>query len=292
MKMKLIAIDMDGTLLGDSRQVTAENAKAVKEAQQQGITVVVATGRDEKEARKPLLDVGLSCPVISVNGAETRDEKGDVLSKIPLDKQEVLEIAEILRTHNVYFELYTNHGAYTDDYEAAIQIVIDVLASAGSKDDLETMRAIAQERFDIGAVTLTKSYKQLIEKESTMLMKVLAFSQNDVNREAAKQVLMNRGGLAISASASDNIEITNINAQKGRAVEAFASTLGIPMDEVMVIGDSFNDVSMFEIAAIKVAMGNAEPEIKEMASFVTKTNEESGVAFAIRKVLASKLKQA
>ncbi len=287
--MKLIAIDMDGTLLGDARQVTIENAKAVKEAQHRGITVVVATGRDEREARKPLKDAGILCPVISVNGAETRDENGRVLVTLPLAKQEVLEIIDVLQAHDVYFELYTNHGAYTDDYESAIQIVIDVLTSAGSKDDVETMRAIAKERFDSGAVILTKSYKALIEQENTVLMKVLAFSQNDVKREAAKQVLMNRGELAISSSASDNIEITSIDAQKGRAVAAFASTLNISMDEVMVIGDSFNDVSMFEVAAIKVAMGNADPEIKELASFVTKTNEEDGVAFAIRELLANKL---
>ncbi|TWI58955.1 Cof-type HAD-IIB family hydrolase [Halalkalibacter nanhaiisediminis] len=287
--MKLIAIDMDGTLLSDARQVTLENAKAVKEAQEQGITVVVATGRDEREARKPLREAGLTLPVISVNGAETRDENGGVLANFPLEKQEVFNIINILREHDVYLELYTNHGAYTDHYELGIQVVIDVLISSGSKDDIETMRAIARERFDTGAVVLTKSYEELIEQENTVLMKVLAFSQNDVNREAAKQALINLGGLAISASASDNIEITSIEAQKGKAVAAFAKTKNIPMDEVMVIGDSFNDISMFEVAAIKVAMGNANPEIKELASFVTKTNEEDGVAFAIQQLLANKL---
>lgn len=287
--MKLIAIDMDGTLLSDARQVTLENAKAVKEAQEQGITVVVATGRDEREARKPLREAGLTLPVISVNGAETRDENGGVLANFPLEKQKVFNIINILREHDVYFELYTNHGAYTDHYELGIQVVIDVLISSGSKDDIETMRAIARERFETGAVTLTKSYEELIEQENTVLMKVLAFSQNDVNRESAKQALIKLGGLAISASASDNIEITSIEAQKGKAVAAFAKAKNIPMDEVMVIGDSFNDISMFEVAAIKVAMGNANPEIKELASFVTKTNEEDGVAFAIRQLLANKL---
>ncbi|MFD2506884.1 HAD family hydrolase [Halalkalibacter alkalisediminis] len=77
--IKLIATDMDGTLLGDEREVTIENAKAVKEAQTQGVTVIVATGRDELEARLPLKQADISCPVISVNGAVTCNEHGEVL---------------------------------------------------------------------------------------------------------------------------------------------------------------------------------------------------------------------
>ncbi|MFD2506882.1 HAD hydrolase family protein [Halalkalibacter alkalisediminis] len=92
--------------------------------------------------------------------------------------------------------------------------------------------------------------------------------------------------MAISASAADNIEITHVQAQKGLAVKAWATQHGIDMNEVMVIGDSFNDISMFEIAKYRIAMGNAEPEIKDLSSFITKRNDEDGVALAIRKMLA------
>jgi Cof subfamily protein (haloacid dehalogenase superfamily) len=284
--IKLIAIDMDGTILGDSREVTVENAKAVKEAQRLGITVVIATGRDQVEASLPLKAAEIICPIISVNGAESRDKDGKLLSSYPLSKEKARSIFDILYSEEVYFELYTNHGAVTNNYELGIQTVVDFLISAGSDDDIETMRQIAQERFDQGAIKIVESYESLLNDADFMFTKVLAFSRDDEKREAAKRRLEEHADLAISASAVDNIEITNIQAQKGLAVQAWAESLGITMDEVAVIGDSLNDVSMFEVAGCRVAMGNAEPELKKLATWITKTNEEDGVAFAIRNILA------
>jgi Cof subfamily protein (haloacid dehalogenase superfamily) len=284
--IKLIAIDMDGTLLGDIRKVTTENARAIKEAQNQGVKVVVATGRDEKEARLPIREANIICPIISVNGAQSRDEKENVLSTFPISKEETNVIFDILTSNEIYFELYTNQGTVSDNYEKALQAVVDFLLSSGSDEDMETMRKIAKERFDVGAITLVDSYHDFIEQEDTIVLKILAFSKDDDKRNMTKKSLFEMDQLAISASARDNIEITSIHAQKGIAVKAYAEKLGISMDEVMVIGDSFNDLSMFKLAGWKVAMGNAVQEIKNLADFITHSNEEDGVAFAIRKVLA------
>ncbi len=277
---------MDGTLLGDIRKVTKENAKAIKEAQEQGIVVVVATGRDEKEARLPIREASITCPIISVNGAQSRDERGNVLSTFPINEDQMNVIFDILTSNEIYFELYTNHGTVSNNYEKALQAVVDFLLSSGSDDDMETMRKIAKDRFDVGAIKLVDSYHAFIEQEATILLKILAFSKDDQKRTTTKKKLMEIDQLAISASARDNIEITSVHAQKGLAVMAYAQKVGVSMDEVMVIGDSFNDVSMFEIARLKVAMGNAEQEIKDLADFITHSNEEDGVAFAIRKMLA------
>jgi Cof subfamily protein (haloacid dehalogenase superfamily) len=284
--IKLIAIDMDGTLLGDIRKVTTENARAIKEAQNQGVKVVVATGRDEKEARLPIREANIICPIISVNGAQSRDEKENVLSTFPISKEETNVIFDILTSNEIYFELYTNQGTVSDNYEKALQAVVDFLLSSGSDEDMETMRKIAKERFDVGAITLVDSYHDFIEQEDTIVLKILAFSKDDDKRNMTRKSLFEMDQLAISASARDNIEITSIHAQKGIAVKAYAEKLGISMDEVMVIGDSFNDLSMFKLAGWKVAMGNAVQEIKNLADFITHSNEEDGVAFAIRKVLA------
>ncbi|MFC0470201.1 Cof-type HAD-IIB family hydrolase [Halalkalibacter kiskunsagensis] len=284
--IKLIAIDMDGTLLGDIRKVTTDNAKAIKEAQNQGIEVVVATGRDEKEARLPVKEANITCPIISVNGAQSRDEKGNILSSFPINKEQANVIFDILRTNEIYFEVYTNRGTVSNNYEKALQTVVDFLLSSGSDDDMETMREIAKERFEVGAITLVDSYHNFLEQEDTIVLKVLAFSKDDQKRNLTRKKLLDIDQLAISASARDNIEITSIHAQKGLAVKAYAQKLGISMNDVMVIGDSFNDISMFEVAGVRVAMENAEQEVKELADFVTNSNEEDGVAFAIRSALA------
>ncbi|WP_368504418.1 Cof-type HAD-IIB family hydrolase [Alkalihalophilus sp. As8PL] len=283
--MKLIAIDMDGTLLNDERKVTAENADAIKQAQKKGIEVVIATGRDDKEARIPLQEAKLSCPVISVNGAEIQTEKGEVLKVVSLDSSIVKKTMEILHKHDVYYELYTNKGAFTDNYERGIETVIDVLQSAGSSDSIEEMTRIAEERYETGAVTHIEDYKALFNDSSIHFYKVLAFSKNDQSRNAAKDKLLSFSNLAISSSASDNIEITHVEAQKGIAVRQFAEQKGISLEDVMVIGDNGNDLSMFEIAGHAVAMGNAIKEVKDIANEITATNDESGVAKAILKQL-------
>ncbi|MDT8859921.1 Cof-type HAD-IIB family hydrolase [Alkalihalobacillus sp. MEB130] len=284
--MKVIAIDMDGTLLGNVHEVTAENAKAVKEAQQLGVNVVIATGRDEKEARSPLKQAGIICPTITVNGAQVRDEDGNVLSSYPLLKEKTRHVFDVLLTNDIYFELYTNHGTVTDNYDKAIQAIIDFFHAANPAQDINTMQQFAKERFETGAISLVASYDELLEQEDTEILKVLAFSKDEEKLSKTRAQLHDIDGLAVSASAPDNIEITHKQAQKGLAVTAFAERLGISMDEVMVIGDSFNDVSMFKVAGYKVAMGNAEQAIKDLADFISKSNDEDGVAFAIRQKLS------
>ncbi|WP_332630250.1 Cof-type HAD-IIB family hydrolase [Halalkalibacter flavus] len=286
--VKLIAIDMDGTLLGDAHEVTKENAKAVKEAQQFGVEVVVATGRDEREARYPLKQAQITCPVISVNGAQFRDRNETLLSTIPLLKENSKEIFDMLLTHDIYFELYTNRGTFSDNYEKAIQAVIDFFVSSGSDEDFKTLQTMAKERFEMGSISLVGSYDELLDQEDTVILKVLAFSKDEQKLNEVREKLHEIPNIAVSASAPDNIEITNIQAQKGIAVQAYAKQLGISMNEVMVIGDSFNDVSMFKVAGYKVAMGNAEQAIKDLADFVTKQNDEDGVALAIRRQLNDK----
>ncbi|WP_100372786.1 Cof-type HAD-IIB family hydrolase [Bacillus sp. FJAT-45037] len=285
--MKLIAIDMDGTLLNDQRKVTEENAKAIKFAQQKGIEVVIATGRDDKEARIPLTEAGLSCPVISVNGAEIQTANKKLLQKTSLARTTVKEITEILKENDVYYEIYTNQGAFTDDYEAGIQTVIDVLKSAGSTNTYEEMRKIAKERFSNGAVTHIEDYEVLFSNQNNDFYKVLAFSHNDSDRERARRKLDNMEAIAVSSSASENLEITHKHAQKGVALREYATLKGILLEDVMVIGDNGNDLSMFEVAGVSVAMKNAIPKVKEAADEVTLSNDDSGVAIAIMKKIKS-----
>ncbi|WEG18435.1 Cof-type HAD-IIB family hydrolase [Alkalihalophilus pseudofirmus] len=284
--MKMIAIDMDGTLLDDERKVTVENVKAIKEAQKRGIEVVIATGRDDKEARIPLDEAKLTCPVISVNGAEVQSADGKVLDVYSLDNETVKKASEILHRHEVYFELYTNKGAFTDDYEKGIETVIDVLLSSGSTDSLDHMREIAEERYETGAVSHIENYQALFDDPTISFYKLLAFTKDDQKRTKAKHELEEMDHLAISSSASDNLEITHCEAQKGRAVKRYAAGLDIPMEEVMVIGDNGNDLSMFKVAGHAVAMGNAIEEVKSLAQELTDTNDNSGVAKAIYNILS------
>ncbi|MGP4081942.1 Cof-type HAD-IIB family hydrolase [Pseudalkalibacillus sp. R45] len=280
--MKLIAIDMDGTLVNNNTTINEENVRAIKKAQEAGIHVVVATGRSYKEAVNPVKEAGLTLPIIAINGAQMRDEEGKIKQSITLSKDTYYKADEVLGGHSIYYELYTNKGTYSDNPEMAIDIIVDIIKSANPEVSDEKAHQLADYRINNGRIHTIEDYKEVVAEPDVEIYKLLAFSRNERDRKNALNDFLTFKDLAVSKSAEANIEITHRDAQKGIAVKQYADELGIPMSEVMAIGDNYNDVSMFELAGYSVAMGNAEEDIKKLCTFVTKTNDESGVAFAIQ----------
>lgn len=284
-RIDMIATDMDGTLLNDGRRVSKANIDAVLEAQKAGKTVIVATGRDYTEAVTPLKEAGLRLPLICVNGADIRREDGKVLHQQTLAKDEFKVMATMLREEDIYFEIYTSKGAFTDNEEKGLELVVDLLQTTGEFSSEEEARKLAEKRFEEGAINRAKSYEAVLKEENTELFKLLAFSTDDVRRTRVKEAMELKLNVSISSSAKDNLEITHKDATKGKGIEVMASYYGIDVAHTMVIGDNFNDVSMMKVAGLPVAMGNAEDEIKEICKFVTTTNVEDGVAKAIQSVI-------
>lgn len=283
--IKCIASDMDGTLLNSVQQISEENKQAILKAQAQGVEFVVATGRSYQEATYVLAEAGVNCPIICVNGAEVRSKDGDVISATPISKQLTREVAAKLREQDVYFEVYTNKGAFTVDADKAVSTLVDIIVSANPEVNREEITYAAGARLRDGLVHMVEDYEILFSDEEYQIYKLLVFSFDADKLEAAGKSLSAFDDLAVSASGRENLEVTNKKAQKGLALEAFANGKGIPLAETMAIGDNYNDVSMFEKAGRSVAMGNANYEIKSLCDVITDTNEESGVAKAILEVL-------
>lgn len=283
--IKCIASDMDGTLLNSNQQISEENKEAILKAQAQGIEFVVATGRSYEEATYALAHAGLTCPVICVNGAEVRSKEGEVLSATPIDKQLARDAASRLMEKGVYFEVYTNKGAFTMDPDKAISILADIIMSANPEVNREEIAEAAEARIRDGLIHTIEDYELLFADENYQIYKLLAFSFDKDRLESANESLLELEGLAVSTSGHDNLEITNEQAQKGIALESFVKAKGIDLAETMAIGDNYNDVSMFEKAGRSVAMGNADYYIKSLCDVVTEINEESGVAKAILEVI-------
>jgi Cof subfamily protein (haloacid dehalogenase superfamily) len=283
--IKCIATDMDGTLLNSVQQISSANKEAILKAQGQGVEVVVATGRSYQEATYVLSEAGLTCPVICVNGAEIRSKEGDVLSATPIDKQLAREVAARLTEKDVYFEVYTNKGAFTIDPDKAVSILIDIVMSANPEANREEIIEAAGARIRDGLIDKIEDYEQLFTDQDYQIYKLLAFSFDAERLEAANQALADLKELAIASSGHENLEITHRDAQKGIALESFVTAKGIDLTETMAIGDNYNDVSMLEKAGRAVAMGNADPYIKSLCDVITDTNEDSGVAKAILEVI-------
>lgn len=281
--VKCIAIDMDGTLLTATQQITEENKKAIQKAQAEGVEVVIATGRSYFEANFVLEEAGIRCPMICVNGAEVRTIDKEVIAANPLDKSTARTAGMALLQNGVYFEVYTNKGTYTIDADKGVSIIVDIFMSGNPEADVDEVMKAAEERFTKGLVQKVDSYDILFDDTEHQIYKLLAFSFDAERLAAAKEALvpLEDEGLVISSSGEENLELTSKNAQKGVALEAFLEKSGTGIQDAMAIGDNYNDLSMFKRVGRSVAMGNADDIIKAQCDYVTLTNEESGVAKAI-----------
>lgn len=273
--IKCIAIDMDGTLLNDSHEITYENVRAIKKAQEMGIEVVIATGRSYPEAISVLKEEGIICPVICVNGAEIRSSRGDITSFHPLDKGAAKQALEILERNGMYVEFFTSEGIFTTDIDRGVSL----FREAAMELEKEKMEKFLKERADY--IRNVESFKSIFLNDNQHVYKLLAFSLDRNQIKEAKKQLDEVEGMAISSSGFDNLEINGLKAQKGLALEDFVEEKGISLMETMAVGDNYNDLSMFKRVGRAVAMGNADDTVKGHCHYVTLTNSESGVAKAI-----------
>ncbi|MGM9957354.1 MAG: Cof-type HAD-IIB family hydrolase [Peribacillus sp.] len=283
--IKTIAIDMDGTLLNKMQTVSEENKSAIHKAQEEGIEVIIATGRSFEEARYALDKVGLECPIICVNGAALFTQEGKVAASHPMPIASVKNAAEWLEERGIYFEIYTSKGIFSKNYETAIDALVDVMVTANQDIDPSQIRKYAEARLQLGHVTSIADYAELFDQVELELYKILGFSTDlQVLDQAASRFKMDEG-TAVTSSGRENVEITSKHAQKGIVLEKYVNEKEGSMQETMAIGDNYNDISMFERVGLSVAMGNAPTDIQNLCDEVTGTNEEHGVAKAILKVL-------
>ncbi|MEK5170371.1 MULTISPECIES: HAD family hydrolase [Staphylococcus] len=283
--IKLIATDMDGTLLNAAHEISQENQEAIKFAQEHGITVVIATGRAFYEANTPVAETDLKVPYICLNGAEVRDEAFNIMSTSHLNHSLVSKITSTLKEKDIYYQVYTNRGIYTENPQRDLEIYIDIAERAGQKADVEKIENSIQKRIDNGTLKIVDNYDKIEDIPGELIMKILAFDSDLGKIDLVGQELAQSPNLAVSSSSRGNLEITHSDAQKGIALSTIAKQLGIELKDVMALGDNLNDVSMLERVGYSVAMDNAAPEVKTVAKYVTDSNENIGVGKAIKKFL-------
>ena len=283
--IKLIASDMAGTLLNDKHKIDKETVIAIKKAEEAGIVFAISTGREYETVESVLKENNIKCQCVLMNGAEYRDEEGNILQEINIEQNTATKIIHMLKEEKVTARIFTNKGIYTTDTkeEALKEMVYRTLSFDPQLTQMEAIEvAKAQPYF-----TQLKFISNLDEflKSDMEIRKFVAFHNDTELITKMKKIIGKLEGIAVSSSFRDNIEITHITAQKGIILAKVAEKMGFKRDEVMVLGDSFNDYSMFTEFTESVAMGNAIPEIKEIAKYITDTNDNLGVAKAIYKVL-------
>lgn len=282
--IKLIASDMDGTLLFDQK-ISKENLEAIQAAQEKGIKFAIATGRAYEDV-KPFLDqYGLTCECVVLNGGEYRDITGRIVEGIYIDKGLVTEIISILSECNLAVEIYTNDGYYTTNTKEEIldsMIKRAKIFRPNITDPDEIYRNALQHPHFVKMKYITNIDEFL--RSNVEIGKFISFADSAAELEGPREKINTLGSVVVSSSFATNIEINDSNATKGRILAKAAARMGIQKDEVVILGDGLNDYSMFVEFPNSFAMENAIPEIKAVAKYITASNMEHGVAKAINRV--------
>lgn len=286
--ISIIASDMDGTLLNNEMVVSDFNANAIRQAQQQGVHFIVSTGRRYSEAQPLIAAQGITAPLITLNGAEVYDASGKMLDMVPITKTVSRAIFHMLISRGYYFEVVASDGIYSNSKAKRIEQIAHLLTNLNPDTSFKIAVTLASARLELMDINYVDNYDDLLNNPKKHVMKIITFSQEGPAKlkPLSDEILAKHSSLKITSSSASNIEINNINAQKGIAVERYANMLNTPMSNVMAIGDNNNDVSMLELAGTSYAMGNASVEVKHLAKYVTDTNVNDGVGKAILEVLA------
>ncbi|WP_459503718.1 Cof-type HAD-IIB family hydrolase [Bacillus sp. C1] len=278
--MKLITIDLDGTLLSENKIISKENAAAIRKCQEDGHVVAICTGRSIVDIERLLLEADLQCPIIAENGALIYvDQK--MMKRYPIQKLQALEIVEYLEQNRIYYQLYTDRGVYVPAYgEESVKHDMEWMKKENTAIDQKELELIAALYLEHTAFHITESCKSILEAD-IHVHKLLPFSYNVEKLQQLKKHFQHNTELAITASYWHNLEINHCNAQKGNGLYTLAEHLDIPLENTVAIGDGLNDVSMMEKAHVSIAMGSAVEEIKQLCHYETLSNEEHGVAHAL-----------
>ena len=287
--IKLIASDMDGTLLNSDHKIPKENIELIKFAQKNGIQFVVATGRAYYEALPALNDENIKCDVISFNGGIIYDKTGNIINITPMKLKDLYYTIEILKSLEISYQLYTKNTIYTNSIETDITAYIDLIRANGEEPNEQHLRREAKNRLALGHITEVDNIELYLNQEDNPAIKVIGISNDLEKLKHATELLSGNENISVTSSGANNVEIMDKKATKGEALKIVADIHDINLKNAIAIGDNLNDQAMLDIVEYSIAMKNGNKELQNNAKFITeKTNSEGGVADSVMKLLKEK----
>lgn len=285
--IRLFASDMDGTILQDHSTIHPENVKMVRYLQEQNIPFVICSGRDFYQASLCLEPANLQCPVIGLNGAVIYQEDGTILKEVTLSHEDTrILVQEIEKYHNNW-DMMTSKGFFSLHFKEKFAKKVATFKENHPELTPEELEIEIDKLKKLFYAIDVSSVEEVLKDPSIKIYKVLTsnYEAEDSLIEIKSYVEQELPNLVVTSSFKTNIEVTHKDAQKGIALQYYADTLGISMDEVFAIGDNSNDVSMLKLVGYSVAMGNANQEAMQTAKYQTDDNKHGGVAKAIQQCL-------
>ena len=262
MAYRMFAVDLDGTLLTGDKRISEANKKALKQATESGIHVVLSTGRAWPGARAFAEELGIRVPVITSNGAMIIDgATGEIMYKKDMEPEAAREIIEDgvrIGTSQIIWAENQLYGLPIDER------LIDYGQRFGKMDPLPLPPV--ESLFEVG------------------ISKVLWYDTVERSEQLWGELKQYRDTVVVRSD-PHFLEFFNIGVSKAKAIVAVADILGVKREEIAAIGDADNDLPMLETAGLGIAMGNANERVKAAADRITTDNEHDGVAYAVHHFL-------
>jgi Cof subfamily protein (haloacid dehalogenase superfamily) len=285
MAISLLALDLDGTLLNGRGQISERNRQAIENARASGVRVALVTGRRFRDSRPIALELGLDVPVISHNGALTKHAATlQTVAILPLPLAAAREALRVGRASEA-------DALLSDDHEGLGVLVYDRLSgeNAAVHKYIAWARRIHGDEEGQRSVRQVESLEDYLDHEPIHL----AFSGGCRRMDELEEILRAELGSTVKVLSTQYpaqdltlLDVVNPAASKGAGVAATAAELGASPDEVMAIGDNYNDLEMLLFAGTGVVMANAPLSLREIAGLhPTASNTEDGVALAIEQFI-------
>ena len=271
--IRLIALDLDGTLLGSDKQLSPENAAALAEAAAQGIEIVPATGRFYRGMPQVIRELPYVHYVISVNGAQVVDvTRQETVCGAEIAWERAVTVMERLDALDVIYDCYQDGWGWISQsfYDKAEQYAAHI----------HSLKMLKELR------TPVPELKAYLKEQGHGVQKIQIFFRDMALREKMLKLLPAEfPDLVVTTSIVNNIEINSRAATKGVALQKLAEYLNIPVAQTMAFGDDTNDIAMLQAAGVGVAMGNAYDKVKAAADYITDSCDDNGVAHALQHFL-------
>jgi Cof subfamily protein (haloacid dehalogenase superfamily) len=277
--IRLIALDIDGTLTDPSYQVSARNIAALRAAHQAGIEIVLATGRRHDYAMPIAHELGFPVCLISSNGALIRSSVGETFFTDKLPASTALELIQ-----------------YMSEFRGSAVLTFDRPTNAVGNDSLVLESTDELNKSIARWMELNRPYIKFVSPLEDALTEdplQAMYCGRVAFMDGVQQRLSQAGFLdkiTVMKTQYDHrdlciLDILNRECSKGHALKRWAAQQGIAREQVMAVGDNYNDLEMLEFAGLAVVMGNASKEMKQSGWKVTASNAESGVAQAVEEIL-------
>ena len=268
--IRMIGVDLDGTLLNSEKQLTAYTREVLKKAIEQEVAVVVATGRPFSGVPDELKHFPGMRYALTANGARILDmQKQKVVYENLLSGEIAEKVIDILKRHHAIHEFFVDGVGYMN--EDGLKNVYAYFEDPHMAEYLQSTRIPV------------KDVKEKLQTMKCEVDKLQGIFRNQKDKQEALEELNTLSGIVVTAAMDNNLEINKEGTNKGIGLLQLGKSLGISREEIMACGDGGNDVEMLKEVGFAVAMANGSDPVKTAADFVTVSNDEDGVAKAIER---------